>query len=174
MAGGDRIQKNNIEVARAVEILSARINKKIELRIYGRRYSDSKIFEAYPHSTYIGMLEQEEFFHELEKTNVFVLNSEVESFGLSAIDALYCGCNILVSKNSGIRSILSTTELDIISDVHNPNEIANKIERLIEIENNKRLISTLNIELCSWEKVSERLYQICCAVYRNEDYANIR
>lgn len=174
VAGGDRIQKNNLDVAKAVEILAMYLEKKIELRIFGRKYSVENIFEKYPHSMYIGMLPQADFYNELKKADIFILNSEVESFGLSAIDALYCGCDVLISKNSGIRSILSTNDNDIISDVHDSKEIARKIEEILKEGNNSRLLTSIDVEHYSWRNVAERLYEICVAVYNGEDYSRIR
>ena len=55
VAGGDRIQKNNLDVAKAVEILSGYFTKKIELKVCGRKYLDGNVFEKYPHSKYMGM-----------------------------------------------------------------------------------------------------------------------
>ena len=174
VAGGDRIQKNNIEVCKAVELLSERINKKIELQICGRKYYDKDIFSEYPHTTYLGMLPNEQFMEKLRNAHVFVLNSEVESFGLSAVDALRAGCNILISQNSGIRSILSLTEEDIIFDTHNPSEIADKIEKLISKNNCMRILDSVNFDHYSWKNVADRLYKICEAVYKGENYNLIR
>lgn len=174
VAGGDRIQKNNIEVCKAVELLFERIHKKIELQICGRRYYDNDMFLKYPHTTYLGMLPNEQFMEKLSNAHVFVLNSEVESFGLSAVDALRAGCNILISQNSGIRSILSLTEEDIIFDTHNPSEIADKIEKLISKNNCMRILDSINFDHYSWESVADRLYKICEAIYKGENYNLIR
>ncbi len=120
------------------------------------------------------MLPNEQFMEKLSNAHVFVLNSEVESFGLSAVDALRAGCNILISQNSGIRSILSLTEEDIIFDAHNPSEIADKIEKLISKNNCKRILDSINFEHYSWKSVANRLYKICEAVYDGKDYNLIR
>lgn len=90
VAGGERIQKNNIEVCKAIEILSNNLEKDIELKICGRKYYQENLFEKYRHSIYVGMLPYKEFCKELEKSDIFILNSEVESFGLSPVDALLC------------------------------------------------------------------------------------
>lgn len=120
------------------------------------------------------MLSHEQFMEKLSKAHVFALNSEVESFGLSAVDALKAGCNILISQNSGIRSILSLTEKDIIFDTHNPSEIADKVEKLISQNNCMRIRSSINFDHYSWKNVADRLYKICEAVYKGENYNLIR
>ncbi len=155
-------------------MLSERINRKIELQICGRRYYDNDIFSEYSHTTYLGMLPNEQFMEKLSNAHVFILNSEVESFGLSAVDALQAGCNILISQNSGIRSILSLAEEDIIFDTHNPLEIADKIEKLISKDNCMRILDSIDFDHYSWKSVTERLYKICEAVYKGENYDFIR
>lgn len=174
VAGGDRIQKNNIEVCKAIEMLANNLENNIELKICGRKYSQKNLFEKYRHSVYVGMLPHKEFCKELKKSDIFILNSEVESFGLSVVDALLCGCSVLISKNSGIISILDLREEDLISDVHNPIEIAEKIKILLDKRNSKRILSAIDFEHYTWKQVSERLYKICFALYIGKDYEKIK
>ena len=154
-------------------MLANKMEKKIELKICGRKYYKDDLFKEYKNSTYIGMLPYKEFCKELKRNDIFILNSEVESFGLSAVDALLCGCNILISINSGIRSVLKLKEEDTIYDVHNPIEIAEKIEKVLQNKNSERILSTIDFEHYSWKQVSERLYKICYALYTEDDYKNI-
>lgn len=174
VAGGDRIQKNNIEVCKAIEILANNLEKNIELKICGRKYYQENLFEKYRHSIYVGMLPYKEFCKELEKSDIFILNSEVESFGLSAVDALLCGCSVLISKNSGITFVLDLREEDLIYDVHNPIEIAEKIKIILDKRNSKRILSTIDFEHYTWKQVSERLYKICYALYTGKEYKKIK
>ncbi len=174
VAGGDRIQKNNIDVCVAVELLSKRIEQEIELQIYGRKYLNVDTFSQYPHTTYCGMVSQEIFYERLKNSNIFILNSEVESFGLSVVNALLCGCNVLISENSGILSVIDLEENDIIHNTHNPKEIADKLEAVLKNENFERILSKIDFEHYSWQNVSERLYKICYALYKGTDYSSIR
>ena len=126
------------------------------------------MFSKYSHTTYLGMLPNEQFIEKLSNAHIFVLNSEVESFGLSAVEALRAGCNILISQNSGIRSILSLTEEDIIFDTHNHFEIADKVEKLISKNNCMRIMDSIDFNHYSWKNVADRLYKICEAIYRRK------
>lgn len=174
VAGGDRIQKNNIEVCKAVEILSKKLKKEIEIKICGEKNFQENIFENYVHSISMGMLSQKEFYEELKKSSLFIVNSEVESFGLAAIDALLCDCSVLISENSGIRSILDLKDEEIIYDVHNSCEIAKKIEFVLNNKNSTRILSKIDFEHYSWKKVADRLYRICNALYQGNDYKKIK
>lgn len=173
-AGGDRIQKNNREVCEAVEKLSACLARPVVLNLFGTSYSTYNVFSDYPHTSYKGLVPQEALYRELAGSQVFVLNSEVESFGLSAIDALMCGCSVLITKNAGICSLLSLENSDVILDVHDPEEIAAKIAHLIQHPNHQRLVNSIDFENCSWEKVAERLYAICFCLKKGQVYTSIQ
>lgn len=174
-AGADRAQKNNVKVSEAIELLNQRTELSLTHNVYGRQYHQEKnIFETYPNTYYKGQLSYEQFMEELDNTKVFVVNSIVESFGLSVLDALKCGCSVLISSNTGIQSILDLEDDDIIFDVEDSNEIANKIEKLLHTSNNERILKGMDFKYFSWEKVAERLCDICELVCRNEDYTLIK
>ena len=158
VAGGDLPQKNNIKVCSAVERIN---NESINLNVYGKKTKDKNFFSGYTHTNFVGELEQQKFFSELENTKLFVVNSSVESFSLAAADALERGCSILLSKDSGIRSILKLENTDIIYDNENEDEIAEKIRYLLENPNNERIKNAIDFEKVSWKKTAENLYKAC-------------
>ncbi len=145
-AGGDLPQKNNEKICKAL------FEENIVLNIYGKKKEESKS------EFYKGELKQDLFFKELENTKLFVVNSSVESFSLAAADALERGCSILVSKNSGIRSVLKLEDTDIIFDIDNENEIAEKVKYLLSKPNNERIVSSIDFEESSWKKTAENIY----------------
>jgi len=151
-AGGDLPQKNNQKLCQAISELN---DENIVLNIYGKKEPENK------NKFFKGELRQDLFFKELENTKLFVLNSTVESFSLAAADALERGCSILLSKDSGIRSILNLEDTDIIYDTENEEEIAGKISYLLENPNNERIKNTIDFEKVSWKKTAENLYKKC-------------
>lgn len=176
VAGGDRKQKNNGKVSAAVEWLNSSLNQnqEIYLNVYGRKYSGENEFSDNEHTNYRGMLSFDEFISELRHASVFVINSTVESFGLSAIDALNAGCSIIVSENTGLCSIVKLEENDIIHDVDDEKEIANKIEYILNNPNNSRILKSLDYKRYAWKNVAKRLVNICWAVVNGEDYSIIK
>lgn len=174
VAGGDRKQKNNIKVSEAVELLNREMNRSFILNVYGRQYYEDGCFSQFSSTKYKGMLPYEQFIQELDKTKLFIINSTVESFGLSVVDALLSGCSVLLTKNTGICSVLTLEETDIIYDNENATEIANKIKFLLENPNNKRILDSIDFEHYTWAKVGERLYAICEALYYGKDYTMIK
>ena len=158
----------------AVEYLAKEKKLKIQLLVCGRQYYENNVFEKYSHTTYLGMLPNEQFLEKLKNADIFILNSEVESFGLSAVDALSMGCNVLISQNSGVRSVLTLTDADIIFNPHDSSEIAYKIENIISKNNSERILNAIDFERYSWTSVSDRLYKICEKLYKCERYNLIK
>lgn len=173
VAGGDRLQKNNFEVCKAIELLTYKKNMSLRLNVYGRCYSNEKRFLKYPHTIYKGMLPKKVLYDELGKTNLFIVNSEVESFGLAVVDALMCGCDILVTQNAGICSLLDLKEADIIKDVHDVSEISEKICKILKKSNNERILNSIDFDRYSWSEVGKRLYRICECLDNEEDFSKI-
>ena len=78
------------------------------------------------------------------KSNLYIQNSEFETFGLATMEALICGCNLLISQNVGAKAIINGLEAnDLINDVDNIKEISNKIMHNLFNSNNNRLINSI-------------------------------
>lgn len=154
-AGADRGVKNNIVVAHAVE----EMNGKANLTVYGAIYHEAPT--GFEHTKYIGRIPHEEYLRRLEGTELFVVNSVFETFSISAVEALCCGCSLLVSEIVGVTDLLELEECDIIQDPMNEEEIREKIEYLLEHPNNQRILDKLDIDEYSYAKQVERLEALC-------------
>ena len=93
VSGGTRPIKGNEVVARAVSALQQQ-GHRAELLVFGRTYADNPQLESALRACggrIAGQVSQREFLDVLSRTDVFVMNSRRESFGMSAIDALAGG-----------------------------------------------------------------------------------
>ena len=72
----------------------------------------------------------------LRKTDIFVCNSEYESFCLPALEAMTCGAAVITTDNGGIRDFVKDGYNAIIVKKHNSQDLTEKIELLI---NNKEI-----------------------------------
>lgn len=154
--GGDRKLKNNIVVANAV----AKLDDSKKLMVYGHLYHP----DALPKEKNIefkGLVPQKQLYEEMMKSELYVLNSVYEPFALSVFDALLCGCSILVTNVAGALELLNVTEQDVIYDPMDENEIAGKIDYLLQHPNNERLMKNLDFEKISYKAEVERLEQFC-------------
>ncbi|MBM6775484.1 glycosyltransferase family 4 protein [Olsenella profusa] len=162
VSGGTRPIKGNDVVARAVALMRER-GRDAELRVYGDRYAENSHLDQLVKScgSYREQLPKEEFLAELGETDVFVMDSRHESFGLSAVDALSAGCSLLISSNCGVKEILGVEGCDLVSDCEDAGEVAGKISYLAEHPNNERLCRSIDFDACSWAAAAARLREAC-------------
>lgn len=154
--GGDRKLKNNIVVANAV----AKLDASKKLMVYGHLYHPNDLPKS-DNIEFKGLVSQEQLYKEMAQSELFVLNSTLESFGITVFDALQCGCSILVLNAVGALDILNVTENDVIYDPMNEDEIAEKIDYLLQNPNNSRLMKTLDFDKISYKAEVEKLEQFC-------------
>ena len=160
-AGADRIVKNNRVIAQVVDQMCGRV----ELEICGHIYGDVSS-ENYTYAKYTGRLDHDDFIKRMAQAEVYVLNSIYEPFCLTVIEALACGCSVLVSNAAGVVDVLPLEDSDIIYDPTNQDEIQSKLEYVLEHPNNQRICSGLNLEELSYGKSVERLEAICAGLLR--------
>lgn len=154
--GGDRKLKNNISIANAV----AKLDSSKKLVVYGHLYHPDDLPKG-DNIEFKGLVPQEQLYEEMQKSELYVLNSVYEPFALSVYDALLCGCSILVTNVAGALELLNVTEHDVIYDPMNENEIAEKIDYLLQHPNNERLMENLDFDKISYKAEVERLEQFC-------------
>ena len=159
--GGRRKEKNNMPLAEAVE----RLNGKAILTIYG-----SKKASAYERKNVIhkGQVPNEAFIQALSEASLFVLNSIFEPFSISVVEALACGCSILVSEVAGVTDLLALEETDIIHDPMDVEEIRRKMEYLLEHPNRERILSQFDAGEWTFEKMVQRLYEQCAMLIESK------
>lgn len=158
--GADRATKNNSVLCEAVEELGG----FAKLIICGKIHSQDSLSYS-PNIQYLDLIPQKEFYLELCKSNLFVLNSTFEPFSLSVIDALNCGCSILVSNDAGIVDLLELKDTDIIFDPNDKKEIQTKIQYLLANPNNSRIVSCLDYKSLSYQKRVEELTSYCEKIF---------
>lgn len=154
--GGDRKQKNNMAVSEAISM----VDQNIKLNICGRIHKPDML-EKNENTIYHGLLTKQELYELMAASEVFVLNSIFEPFSLAVIDALNCGCSVLVSQYAGITDLLPLEDSDIIFDPMDKHEIADKIKYLLDHPNNCRLFSNLDFSKLSFKSEVEKLTMFC-------------
>lgn len=154
-AGGDRRQKMNEELSMAVESLDGLTN----LTIYGGL--DRPHDEYLRYTKYAGKIPYDQLMQRLSQAKLLVLNSVFEPFSLVAIEALMCGCSVLLSEKAGVTDLLELEECDLIHDPENIKEIQQKIRYLLEHPNNQRIMEKLDVDDHSYPKQVQRLKNIC-------------
>ena len=154
-AGGTDPLKGNGLLAQAVEQIP-----EAHLRIYGNQNGTAGS-RCGSNVQYMGRVSHEEFLQQLMRTELFVVNSVFETFSLAAVEALSCGCSVLISEQAGVTGILELSEADIIHNPEDIGEIKCKVEHLLMHANHQRIMSKLNLDAYSYPKTVERLETIC-------------
>ncbi len=71
---------------------------------------------------FLGKLDS--FVHWLQNADIFLLPSELESFGLAALEAMSCGVPVIATKAQGIPEVVIDGETGFLSGVGNFEEMA--------------------------------------------------
>ena len=158
LIGGNRNIKNNKIVCDVIDELIDD-GYRIELKIFGRVYVDNENIIS-KNALKSGMVPHEKLCEELENSNLYISKSIVESFNLSVFDALYSGCDILLSKNVGALSVIETNNHDIINDCMDRKEIKEKIIYIMKHSNCERIIDSISEE-SNWENSTLKLLEYC-------------
>ncbi|MEY8687852.1 glycosyltransferase family 4 protein [Bacteroides sp. AN502(2024)] len=163
LIGGGRVTKRNLQVCQAVEEINKEDNVNIKVAVYGyyNDNDDSKAISQISCTRYHHVIPQTELFNVLNRTALFVQNSDFEPFSLGTIEALSCGCSVLVSHNVGAREVIKElTDDDVINDVMDISELKSKIRKVMRQGNNERLWSSIDKSTTSNEASVERLLAI--------------
>lgn len=75
---------------------------------------------------------QDSFVKVLQRTDLFVMPSENESFGLAALEALSCGVPVIASNAEGIPEVVRHGEVGFLSDVGDVDDMAQNALRLLQ------------------------------------------
>ncbi len=163
LMGGGRITKRNLQVCQAVEEINKEDNTNLKVTVYGyyNENDDSKAISQIACANFHHVIPQVELFNILNSSSLFIQNSEFEPFSLGVIEALACGCNVLMSCNVGAREVIKgLTDNEVINDVMDISEIKLKIRQVIQTSNNERLWSSIDKVSTSNEASTERLLTI--------------
>jgi len=152
--GGGKRQKNIATLASAME----KEGSGYILHVAGAEASEGGEIRRRENIVWHGCLPHADLLALMAKTSVYVQNSTFESFGLSVVEALFCGCSILVSEGTGCLPLFSgLREEDVIRDVGDTEEIGRKIRYLMEHPNNVRLQSGFSAESVTTARQAARL-----------------
>lgn len=130
------IKRKNIDkVIRAISLLN---NKNITLTIVGNGKEKKKLEELtnklnlQKQIYFKGHLRREAVFAELKFSDIFILPSEKETFGLAYLEAMAFNNIIIGKKNDGIDGIIKDNENGFLTNA-TPKEIKECIEKILNL-----------------------------------------
>lgn len=132
--GGDNVQKNNFQILQAIDYLNTKKGFKYKYLIVGNIENQSK-FNGYDFVETVGVVPHEDALKVISRAKLFIQNSYFETFGISILEAITEGCNILISKKCGISEVIGNRKEDyLICDTDSLEKIAAKIHEMMVCE----------------------------------------
>ncbi|MGL4992019.1 MAG: glycosyltransferase family 4 protein [Sarcina sp.] len=134
--GGGLPQKNILAICEAINIINKRENAKYRLLVIGKNGQDTEKIKKFDFVEYKENVPYEDIKIYYSKANLYIQNSSFETFGLAPIEALLCGCKILISNQCGCKdSIVNITKNNLIYLNTDISEISNKIKFMMQNKN---------------------------------------
>jgi len=104
------------------------------------------------------------------ETHIFVLPSLMEGFSLPPMEAMACGCAVVITDATGFSDYLKNGETALVTPIKNPDALAQNVCRLIE-DKDERLRVAENgsrfIKQFTWEKSTQRLIELLLELSNN-------
>ena len=154
--GGGMPRKKIRHICEALQLLNeswtADGGEPVKLIVIGDKGLDTELINSYSFVENRGIVPFEETMTLLRSSQLFVQNSCFETFGLAPLEALMCGCSVLLSKHVGALALFNSVEdADVIENYEDAEEIAVKIDGLLRHGNAERLMTKIDKESASWE-----------------------
>lgn len=161
---------------RAFKILTEQ-NKQLKLVIYGEgKLKQSlknltKELKIEHHVEFKGYISNSLVPEVLNKIDIFVVPSNSESFGVSAVEAMACGIPVVASDADGFNEIIENGKTGYIVPKRNEKELAKKIDLLVKDEALRNKIGKQGrIKVKStyeWEKNVDKMVEIYERIINN-------
>ena len=159
--GGGMPRKKVPEICEALQLLKE-MGIYCRLFVAGDKGKDSPVIAQSPYAEDLGLISREEVKKRLKESRIFIQNSSFETFGLAPIEALCCGCSLLLSKRVGALCLFEKSGLeagDVIENCEDSREIADKLAQLLERPNHDRLLGLVDRESTGYEKRAGELLE---------------
>lgn len=125
-------EKNQLTTLKACDILIGRGHEIVY--DYAGRICDAKVFSAIqqkPYSRYLGILKKEQIIEQLLNTDILVVPSIHETFGLVYAEAMSQGIPVIYTKGQGFDGQYAEGEVGYAVDCFNAKEIADCILKIM-------------------------------------------
>ena len=154
-------RKNLVSLLNAFALLPNYLKKEFKLLLVGfKGWENVEIFRLLNkmkgHVEYLGYLGDEELAHLYRKATCFVYPSLYEGFGLPPLEAMACGCPVVVSNVASLPEVCGQAAYYI--DPLQVESIAEGICRVVADEALRQSLIRKGLErakLFSWEKTAE-------------------
>lgn len=161
-------QKNIPLLIRSFKIVTQKTNRKIELNIVGDGEEKSKIINLIKAENLEkkvnlhGELRGEKLYEIYSNSDIFILTSDYESFGMVLIEAMASGLPIIASNIPALRNVVENNKTGLLVKPE-PEDFAKAFEKLI---NNPQLKEKLiknglkEVKKYNWDEITKKFEDI--------------
>ncbi len=159
LVGVDYYLKGIDVTIKAVNMLNEMSNSKFYLHVCG-------VKEIYDESQWVinhSFLNKEQLVKVLESCDLFVLPSRFDCFGISFIEAMYCGLPCVGRRLCAMPEIIDEGENGELVESDNPKELADKIYTILSNEEKYKSYSQSALKKAykfDWDKISSDITKI--------------
>ena len=109
---------------------------EVEILLFGTT-QDNPAFQRLPHDfswKLYGLLRPEQVANLLSQTDIFVDYSSHQAMGLTAMEAMACGCAVIVPQHGGVQSYAVHEKNALITDTSSLDNVWHTLQRLVDDE----------------------------------------
>jgi len=162
--GSLKAYKNFYGLIDAFKILKQKY--KISHRLILAGYGVEKLREKFPDKirddvVFIDKVNDEILINLYNRADLFVFPSFYEGFGLPPLEAMACGCPVVVSNAGSLSEVCG--DAAVYCNPYDPEDIARAIYEVLSSEELKNYLSQKGLErakIFSWEKTAEEILKI--------------
>jgi glycosyltransferase involved in cell wall biosynthesis len=115
--------------------------------------------------TFTGKVADEEICDFYAACDAFVFPNDQQTWGLVVLEAMACGCPVLVSKGAGVHEVLTHGENALLFPPRNPQALAEQIAALASQPEFRKKIAQNGMELAretyNWDRFAEQVCLLC-------------
>ena len=112
---------------------------------------------------FVGQKNRAELPYYYSASEVVVMPSQYESFGMAALEAMACAVPVIITDVTGISSILGKKHISLLTSAGNPILLAKKIKNLLtNREEHKQMSEEVfkKVQNLGWENVADKFTEI--------------
>jgi glycosyltransferase involved in cell wall biosynthesis len=122
---------------------------------------------------FTGKVEENEIRDFYSACDAFLFPNDQQTWGLAVLEAMACGCPVLVSRGSGVHEILKDQENAILFSPRDPKTLADKIEMLAGNPKLRNDIAGKGMNLAretyNWDQFTRQVEAACRHLLRGDD-----
>jgi len=115
--------------------------------------------------TFAGKVADEEICDFYTACDAFVFPNDQQTWGLVVLEAMACGCPVLVSRGAGVHEVLTHGDNALLFPPRNPPALAEQIEVLASQPELRQKIAQRGMHLAretyNWDRFADQICRVC-------------